>query len=74
MKNAAHYNKTALENEAIRNAVYEYATEIILDALENDDAMDAAAKIREGIRAGWSAALLDCGMPEDEQAKLRFPI
>lgn len=61
-------------NESIRDAVYQYATELILDALENSDAIQTAQDLREGIRAGWSAALLDAGVPEDLQAKLRFPL
>ena len=61
-------------NEKIRDDVYNYAMENILEALENGDPMEAAAAIREGIRSGWSAALLDSGMPEEMQAKLRFPL
>lgn len=61
-------------NESIRDTVYKYATELIIDALENGDPSKTAAEIREGIRAGWSAALLDTGVPEDLQAKLRFPL
>jgi hypothetical protein len=61
-------------NESIRDAVYQYATELILDALENGDAIKTITDLREGIRAGWSAALLDSGAPEEIQAKNRFPL
>ena len=61
-------------NESIRDAVYEYATAHIIDELENGDAIQACHDLREGIRAGWSAALLDAGVPEEAQAKLRFPL
>jgi hypothetical protein len=61
-------------NESIRDTVYEYAMAHILDALENSDAIQAITDLREGIRAGWSAALLDSGAPEEIQAKNRFPL
>jgi hypothetical protein len=61
-------------NESIRDTVYDYAILAILHALENGDASKAAKEIREGIRAGWSAALLDSGAPEELQAKMRFPL
>jgi hypothetical protein len=61
-------------NESIRDAVYDYAIEAILHALENGDAIQAAKELREGIRAGWSAALLDSGAPEELQRGLRFPL
>lgn len=61
-------------NESIRNAVYEFAIDAILDALENGDPQTAAKSIREGIRDGWKSALLDSGMPEEMQAKLIFPL
>jgi len=61
-------------NESIRDTVYEYALAHILDALENAEATQAIADLREGIRAGWSAALLDSGAPEETQRKNRFQL
>ena len=62
-------------NESIRDAVYDFAVSAIMSALsDGEDAIAEAKSLREGIRAGWSAALLDCGMPEENQAKLRFPL
>lgn len=61
-------------NEKIRDIVYDFACDHILRELENGDPSKTAAEIREGIRAGWSAALLDTGVPENLQAKLRFPL
>jgi hypothetical protein len=61
-------------NESIRNTVYDLALDHILAALEDGKATPAIAEIRESIRAGWSAALLDSGAPEEIQAKNRFPL
>ena len=61
-------------NESIRDTVYQHALARILDALKNGDAIKTIAELREGIRAGWSAALLDSGAPEETQAKNRFPL
>ena len=52
-------------NESIRDAVREYAREMLQDALENGDAFDMADKLREGIRQGWLAALRDIDTPEE---------
>jgi hypothetical protein len=61
-------------NESIREIVYDLAYDQILAALMHGDATQAIADLREGIRAGWSAALLDSGAPEEIQAKNRFPL
>jgi hypothetical protein len=58
----------------IANQIREIAREIILDALENGDAIKTAKELREEIRAGWHAALADTGVPEDALAGLVFPI
>lgn len=52
-------------NESIRDAVREYARELLQDSLENGDVFEMADKLREGIRQGWIAALRDIDTPEE---------
>ena len=61
-------------NQYIYDKVRAIAVEIITDALDNGDAEYEARKLRDGIRAGWHQALDDCGMPEEMQARLKFPL
>ena len=59
----------------IAEQVRDITAEAILDELETDgDATATAHFLREQIRAGWNAGLDAAGVPEEIQAKLRFPI
>lgn len=57
-------------NESIRDAVRDYAREMLQDALEHGDVFDMADRLREGIRQGWLAALRDIDTPEESISKL----
>ena len=61
-------------NSFLASQIKEIATELILDALENGDAIKTAQKLREDIRQGWLAALDHSGMPADMIKLLQFPI
>ena len=61
-------------NSFIASQVKEIASELILDALENGDAIQTAKDLRAEIKAGWLAALESSGMPQDMIAKLAFPL
>ena len=61
-------------NSFIASQIKEIATELILDALENGDAIKTSKELREDIRQGWLAALNHSGMPTDMVKLLQFPI
>ena len=58
----------------IAEQVREIASELILGALENGDAIKTAKFLREQIRAGWMAALDAAGVPDEMQSSLKFPL
>jgi len=58
----------------IAEQVANISTELILDALENGDAIETARELREDIRQGWLAALESSGVPADMIKILQFPI
>lgn len=58
----------------IAEQVRDITAEAINDALENGDALEITKFLREQIRAGWNAGLDAAGVPDELQAKLRFPI
>jgi hypothetical protein len=61
-------------NSFIASQIKEIASELILDALENGDALQTAKGLRAEIKAGWLAALESTNMPQDMIAKLAFPL
>ena len=54
----------------IASQIKEIATDEILEAVENGDAMATARRLREEILAGWKAALEASGMPAELMATL----
>ena len=58
----------------IASQIKDIASEIILEALENGDAIATAKVLRDEIKAGWMAALESTGMPQDMIEKLAFPL
>lgn len=61
-------------NSFIASQVKEIASEMILEALENGDALQVAKDLRAEIKAGWLAVLESTDMPHDMIAKLAFPL
>ena len=61
-------------NSFLASQIKEIATELIIDALENGDAIKTAQELREDIRQGWMAALESSGMPEDMIKALKFSL
>jgi hypothetical protein len=58
----------------IAEQIRDIASDAIIDALENGDAIETAKFLREQIRAGWTAALDAAGVPDEMQRKLKFPL
>ena len=52
-------------NQEIKTAVEEIAAELLADALENCDVRETANSLRDGIIAGWRAALDSIGAAEN---------
>jgi Mg/Co/Ni transporter MgtE len=61
-------------NSFLASQIRDIAAELILDALENGDAIKTAQELREEIRQGWLAALDQSGVPTDIIKTLQFPI
>ena len=64
--------KNQNEHESTREQVREIATELILDALENGNARETIAAIRNGIKAGFNQALDDTGASENGFRSWKF--
>ena len=58
-------------NESIRAAVKDYAAELLRDALENGNVSETADRLREGIRQGWIAALMEIEPPQEFMTAFR---
>lgn len=56
--------------EYLEQQIRKIASELILDALENGDAIAVARDLRRQVIAGWNAALTSCGVPDDHVAIL----
>jgi hypothetical protein len=52
-------------NESIRDAVRQYAAEILNEALMDGDASETAESILAGIKEGWKLALADLDAPQE---------
>jgi len=61
-------------NSFLASQIRDIAAELILDALENGDAIKTAQELREEIRQGWLSALDQSGVPADMIKTLQFPI
>jgi len=59
-------------NSFIASQIKEIATELILDALENGDAIKTAEDLKVEIIAGWDAALIAAGVPTEYRKALQL--
>jgi len=59
-------------NSFIATQIKEIATELILDALENGDAIKTAEDLKVEIIAGWDAALIAAGVPAEYRKALQL--